>query len=156
MSSTLSAKITIEKANQEAIRTLFESADADYRATHSELKNTPISAKEIDDSRGVLWVARVDGEVVGHVALGKLREDVYEIKRLLVVDEYRRIGIARKLLAVLEEFAKSAGAKSLVLETGTMQPAAISLYRRLNFEEVDAFFPYEKHPKSVFFEKHLE
>jgi GNAT superfamily N-acetyltransferase len=52
-----------------------------------------------------------------------------ELKRMFVVREARGLGLARRMLALLEEDARRAGRVRMVLETGTMQPEAIALYR---------------------------
>lgn len=51
-----------------------------------------------------------------------------EVKRMFVVREARGQGLARRVLARLEETARAAGRVRMVLETGLMQPEAIALY----------------------------
>ncbi|WP_398655736.1 GNAT family N-acetyltransferase [Streptomyces kanamyceticus] len=51
-----------------------------------------------------------------------------ELKRMYVTPEARGLGLARRILAVLEEDAKAAGRHRMVLETGTKQPEAVELY----------------------------
>ncbi|WP_447039218.1 GNAT family N-acetyltransferase [Streptomyces sp. DSM 118878] len=51
-----------------------------------------------------------------------------ELKRMYVTPEARGLGLARRILAVLEQDARAAGRTRMVLETGTKQPEAISLY----------------------------
>lgn len=51
-----------------------------------------------------------------------------ELKRMFVVPEARGQGIARLILARLEEDAREAGRTRMVLETGVHQPEAIALY----------------------------
>ncbi|MGW0533492.1 GNAT family N-acetyltransferase [Streptomyces sp. NPDC003032] len=51
-----------------------------------------------------------------------------ELKRMYVTPEARGLGLARRILAVLEDDAKAAGRARMVLETGTKQPEAIALY----------------------------
>ncbi|GAA1199809.1 GNAT family N-acetyltransferase [Streptomyces hebeiensis] len=51
-----------------------------------------------------------------------------EIKRMYVVPEARGRGLSRLVLAALEDDARAAGRTRMVLETGTKQPEAISLY----------------------------
>ncbi|MFD5316205.1 GNAT family N-acetyltransferase [Streptomyces sp. NPDC127098] len=56
-----------------------------------------------------------------------------EIKRMFVVREARGRGLSRIILARLEEDARAAGRKRMVLETGTEQPEAIALYRSAGY-----------------------
>jgi GNAT superfamily N-acetyltransferase len=51
-----------------------------------------------------------------------------EIKRMYVIPQARGRGLARLVLAALEDNARAAGRTRMVLETGTKQPEAISLY----------------------------
>ncbi|MEU5955113.1 GNAT family N-acetyltransferase [Streptomyces sp. NPDC047525] len=51
-----------------------------------------------------------------------------EIKRMYVTPEARGLGLARRILAALEDDARTAGRTRMVLETGTKQPEAIALY----------------------------
>jgi GNAT superfamily N-acetyltransferase len=72
-----------------------------------------------------------------------------EIKRMFVVPEARGRGLARRLLAELEATAAAAGRTRMVLETGTKQPEAISLYRSSGYVPVDKFGYYREHELSV-------
>ncbi|MDT0323027.1 GNAT family N-acetyltransferase [Streptomyces millisiae] len=56
-----------------------------------------------------------------------------EIKRMFVVREARGRGLSRIILARLEEDARAAGRKRMVLETGTAQPEAMALYRSAGY-----------------------
>ena len=72
-----------------------------------------------------------------------------EIKRMYVVEAARRRGLARKMLAHLEESARQAGADALVLETGYAQPEAVALYRSAGYVDVPRFGHYADAPGSV-------
>ena len=49
-----------------------------------------------------------------------------ELKRMYVEPEFRRRGIAQAVLHELEDWARELGYTAMVLETGTLQPQAIS------------------------------
>ncbi len=51
-----------------------------------------------------------------------------ELKRMYVVPQARGRGLARRILAALEDDAKAAGRSRMVLSTGSEQPEAIALY----------------------------
>jgi len=91
----------------------------------------------------------------GVVACGAVRldDDFAEIKRMYVVPEMRRKGVARHLLRHLEMATASAGRSAVRLETSTAQPEAIALYEGAGFARIDAFPPYEPDARSVFMEK---
>ncbi|MEU6767169.1 GNAT family N-acetyltransferase [Streptomyces sp. NPDC046853] len=63
-----------------------------------------------------------------------------EIKRMYVTPEARGLGLARRILAALEDDARSAGRIRMVLETGTKQPEAIALYTSTGYTPAPAKF----------------
>ncbi|WP_078840588.1 GNAT family N-acetyltransferase [Streptomyces antioxidans] len=62
-----------------------------------------------------------------------------EIKRMFVVRAARGRGLARRILAALEDSAREAGRLRMVLETGTEQPEAIALYTSSGYTPVTKF-----------------
>ncbi|MYW69240.1 GNAT family N-acetyltransferase [Streptomyces sp. SID8379] len=65
-----------------------------------------------------------------------------ELKRMYVTPEARGLGLARRILAALEEDARAAGRVRMVLETGTKQPEAIALYLSSGYEPCAKFGHY--------------
>jgi GNAT superfamily N-acetyltransferase len=79
-----------------------------------------------------------------------------ELKRMFVLPEARGLGLARRLLALLEEDAREAGRIRMVLETGIHQPEAIGLYTSSGYEPAEAKFGYYRfEEESRCFVKHL-
>jgi GNAT superfamily N-acetyltransferase len=78
-----------------------------------------------------------------------------EIKRMFVSPAVRRQGLARRLLAALEDSARDAGVEVLALETGTMQPEAIALYESQGFAPTIRFGHYADSDLSRYFAKGL-
>ena len=74
---------------------------------------------------------------------------------MYVEPDQRGAGVGRAILVALEEAASQLGARRVVLETGVHQTAAISLYRRAGFKQVDCWGEYASAPTSVCFEKNL-
>ncbi|GAA1865469.1 GNAT family N-acetyltransferase [Myceligenerans crystallogenes] len=64
-----------------------------------------------------------------------------ELKRMFVVKDFRRRGLAKRLMEELESAAREAGLTRLVLETGTGQPEAVALYEKLGWTRIP---PYGK------------
>lgn len=94
----------------------------------------------VDGRKDLLWVARTEeGEAIGCVALRVLRDDQVEVKHLYVVPDARRRGVAAALMDAFEAEAARRDA-AIVLETGTEQPEAISLYRGRGYADRG---PYE-------------
>ncbi|UNZ18852.1 GNAT family N-acetyltransferase [Streptomyces sp. 891-h] len=79
-----------------------------------------------------------------------------ELKRMFVVPQARGQGLARRILALLEQDAREAGRTRMVLETGTKQPEAIALYTSAGYEPtVEKFGFYRFHEDSRCFTKPL-
>lgn len=114
-----------------------------------------LPTRDIAPGAGVFLVAWLDGEPVGSGAVRRLGDDQAEIKRMYVVPEARRQGIARALLAALEEEARRLGVAALILETGERQPEAIALYHSAGFERCPCWGDYLASPLAVCFAKPL-
>ncbi len=83
------------------------------------------------------------------------RDGDAELKRMYVVEEMRGRGLARRILAALEEDARAAGRVRMVLETGTKQPEAIALYASSGYEPCEKFGFYRFHEDSRCYAKTL-
>lgn len=96
---------------------------------------------------GTFLVGTLDGDVVAtgaltapgglHAADAAATDDALELERLHVHPEYQRRGFGRRMVAALERRARERGAAELVLETTTLQSAALAFYDALGFEAVD-------------------
>lgn len=67
-----------------------------------------------------------------------------EVKRMYVLPEFRRLGIAEALLNELVKKAKSKDYKYLVLQTGCEMNDAIDFYKEFGFEIIPNYNQYEK------------
>jgi GNAT superfamily N-acetyltransferase len=116
---------------------------------------TPPSASDIS----VVLVARDDGgTALGCGALRVLGDGVAEVKRMYVAPAARGRGVAKAVLAGLEEAARERGWTTLRLETGPRQPEAIGLYSQAGYRPIEAFGAYVDAPDaedSLFFERFL-
>ncbi|MDM7829719.1 GNAT family N-acetyltransferase [Cellulomonas edaphi] len=116
-----------------------------------------------DEAQGVgdlgTWVARVDGRPVGCVSLRAPRDGYpagsAELKKLYIEADARGAGVARALLAAVDEKARSLGFTDLVLQTGIRQPEAIRLYLATGWRPIAPFGPYESDLHSLCFGKPL-
>jgi len=91
----------------------------------------------------VVLVARDDdGTPLGCGALRPLGPGEAEVKRMYVVPAARGRGISRLVLTGLEAEAVARGWRTLRLETGNRQPAAVGLYTSAGYRPVEAFGHY--------------
>jgi putative acetyltransferase len=83
-----------------------------------------------------------------------------ELKRMYVRPEFRGAGVASAIIAQLERDAATTGARTVRLETGDKQAAAMRFYTREGYRVCAAFPPYTEMnahaiATSVFMEKAL-
>ncbi|MEU0739085.1 GNAT family N-acetyltransferase [Streptomyces sp. NPDC006134] len=83
------------------------------------------------------------------------RDGDAELKRMFVIEQMRGRGLARRILAALEEDARAAGRTRMVLETGTKQPEAVALYLSSGYEPCEKFGYYRFHESSLCYAKKL-
>jgi len=121
----------------------------------------PVDPDDFRPPRGEVLVGYIDGRPVasgswrsaGVDRLGTTR--TAEVKRVLVIPELRRRGLARRLLTEIEERVRKAGHEAVILLTGLRQPEAIELYRRSGYTPIAGFGHYADDAGCVFFGKRL-
>ena len=84
-------------------------------------------------------LAYLDGEPVGSGCFKKFNTDSIEIKRMYVVPEHRKKGIASRILYEMETWAIELNYTYAMLETGNKQPEAIELYQNLGYTITDNY-----------------
>lgn len=90
------------------------------------------------------------------VACGAIKHyenSVFEVKRMYVPLQFRKKGYALLILNELEKWAKELNYSSLILETGSKQPEAISLYLKYGFNKIPNYGQYRGIVNSVCFKK---
>lgn len=105
-----------------------------------EMKRAP--AHEFDPPSGRFFVLLDGCETAAGGGFRFHQEGVCEVKRMWTHPAYRRRGLAVRVLGALEDAARLAGYRRLVLETGPNQPEAASLYRARGYEPIEPFGPY--------------
>lgn len=108
----------------------------DYQGFDEELRDLP---GPYAPPRGVLFLARHDGDAVGCVGVRPAGERVAELKRLYVRAPGRGLGAGRALTLAALGFARDAGYETMRLDTLPQMEQAQALYRSLGFREIDAY-----------------
>lgn len=129
------------------------------RAELTERYGTPDSepgpAPTAADSTVFLLARDAAREAIGCGALRELGDRAGEVKRMYVVPERRRSGVAGAVLAALEAEATRRGWTLLKLETGTEQPDAMAFYERHGYRRIPNFGHYAGSELSVCYEREL-
>ncbi|MEU6089114.1 GNAT family N-acetyltransferase [Streptomyces sp. NPDC047085] len=143
---------------------LNDEVQAEYHLRYGDGGDaTVLDAADFDPPRGVYLIAYDEHD--RPVATGGWRsqddngegneDGDAELKRMFVVAEMRGLGLARRILAELEEDARAAGRVRMVLETGTKQPEAIALYTSTGYEPCVKFGYYRHYEDSRCYAKRL-
>lgn len=103
----------------------------------------------------VFLVARVDGTAVGCGALRRIDDHAVEVKRMFVVARERGSGVARAILTALEDEARAAGARRVLLETGSRQDEAIAFYEREGYRRCECWGAYAQSEISLCYGRDL-
>ena len=128
----------------------------DYLATlYPPETNILLDIEALADPRMRIFLLHLDGEPVGCGGIW-LHDDYAEVKRFYVIPSARGMGLARAIMARLDDEARAVGMKIIRLEVGVSQPAALGLYHALGYIQRGPFGDYPTDdPRSVFMEKAL-
>ena len=103
--------------------------------------------EELENQCAAFLVAEDEsGKVLGYAGLLVMMDEGY-ITNVAVFPEYRRLGVAAKIIEVYMNFAKANQLAFLTLEVRPSNAAAIALYQRFGFEEVGRRKNYYDLPK---------
>lgn len=134
----------------EAAQTLFReyerwlNLDICFQNFEQELLNLPGKYAKPD---GRLLLALANEKTAGCVALRKIEENVCEMKRLFVREEFRGFGLGEKLIEKLIAEAREIGYGRIRLDTlpGKMRKA-VKLYESFGFRQIASYCesPYKE------------
>ena len=94
---------------------------------------------EISPPTGCFLVAYADGEPVGCGAFKRLDDEACEVKRVYVAPHARGLGLARTILAALEDAAREAGYSVARLDTGARLEGAVELFRTSGYADIQDY-----------------
>lgn len=117
------------KLNYEWIQTLFKIEEHDR-----EILDNPI--EYIINKGGQIFLALVDGEAVGTVALINEGENSFELAKMAVTAKFQGLKIGDKLMSACLDYAKKNGIKRVFLLSNRKLFPAINLYKKFGFQEI--------------------
>ena len=153
-------KIKMAAVDEPAVRELLvEVLDELAQRYGGNGDDTPVAADDFTAPNGAFFVASGStasgwasglasgsdsggARLIGCAGWRRHGEDA-ELKRMFTTKAARGRGLARRLLATVEESARGAGFRRLILETGERQPEAIALYRSAGYVRIDNFGFYK-------------
>ena len=146
-------RIALESAAQPEVRRLIDALDAYQMPLYPAESHHGIDIVALSKPDVLFAVARTASQQAvgcGAVVLGPAYG---ELKRMWVNPDYRGQGIGRAVLDYLESKAQLRGCRRFTLETGVLQPEALTLYQRAGYVRCDPFGDYTEDPNSVFMHK---
>lgn len=143
-------KVTIvdfnEKYEQDFAQLNFEWLEKYFYIEEYDKNVLQNPQKYILNDGGHIMFALIDGKVVGTVALIKRDDNVFELSKMAVTEEYQGLKIGQKLMYASIDYAGRTGVKRLFLDSNTKLTPAITLYNKVGFKEIPVpkDTPYER------------
>ena len=121
-------------------------SDNDF-ANYLQLQDYDLELENLDKKYGLpkgrLYIATVEGDVAGCIALRNIDDKSCELKRLYVRPEFRGNQIAQMLIEQIISDARDIGYKQILLDTLPFLKSAIYIYEKLGFYQIR---PYNDSP----------
>ncbi|ODG89978.1 MULTISPECIES: helix-turn-helix domain-containing GNAT family N-acetyltransferase [Bacillaceae] len=87
----------------------------------------------LNPNGGELWVAEVNGEIVGSIAITKTNESVAQLRWFVLDEKSQGLGIGKKLIETALNFCKENQFEHVFLWTVSTLETARHLYKKYNF-----------------------
>lgn len=136
-----------QPTDAEAVRRLFirvnrDLAPPDQRAAFETYIEASLG-DEIDriddyyrrDKGGEFWVVCRGDALAGMFGVERLDPRRAELRRMYVTPEFRRQGLAKRMLIHAERYCRDAGFEELILSTSEVQEAALAFYRAAGYRQ---------------------
>jgi len=91
----------------------------------------------IVETGGAIFLAKVDGAIVGSAALIHEHDGVYELAKMTVIPSWQGKGISKLLLEKCLEKAKDLRANKIILFSNHQLRTALGLYLKYGFRYID-------------------
>jgi GNAT superfamily N-acetyltransferase len=154
--------------NLEYMSWCFDGVEKQFAIPHSDIVGMPVHeyvATVIDKvcgdppPKGVFYLIKLDGQLVGMGGLRRLGDGVAEIKRVYVRPECRGKNLGELILQRLIADAKAFGYHKLCLDTALFMTSAHRIYERNGFIDCaayqDAEVPPEFHTRWRFMQREI-
>lgn len=87
----------------------------------------------LDNAGGDLWIAEVNGQIIGSIAITLYSEQVAQLRWFVIDEKFQGLGIGKKLMDTAIAFCEAQGYQHVFLWTVHILEAARYLYRKYNF-----------------------
>ncbi len=132
----------ISKASRSDIKKLFE---IENKVFENDCMAMKLPSFYYHVKKNFLYKVEVDGKIAGYI-LWLNRKSFYRLYSLAILQDYRKLGLASKLLDFSLEKLRD---KNLQLEVRESNEKAISLYEKYGFKKVKTLKDYYENENGV-------
>jgi len=143
-----------DPASPEA-RAMIEALWEEIETRYGFKAPNPFDPVSFEGTRSGFWIAFVNNEPVGSIAIAPLSEHEAELDIMYVAPFFRGSGIAKELMASLEQHAKENDLIIIKLRAGLPQPEALRFYQKMGFTRIPAFGKWINDSTAICFEKKI-
>jgi N-acetylglutamate synthase-like GNAT family acetyltransferase len=123
---------------QEHVKRLnYEWIEKYFRLEKGDIASLSNPQEHIIDQGGFIFYAKLDGNIVGTASLLKKSENVFELGKMAVSASAQGLGVGTCLMEHCIKVAREKQIQTLVLYSNTQLAAAIHLYQKYGFVEVE-------------------
>lgn len=108
----------------------------DFTLEPHDLEQLDHPETHILPNQGAIFLARLDDEIVGTVALVNTGETGFELAKMSVTPKAQGRGIGKQLCLAALDYARQIGLRSVWLESNRRAKTALALYEKVGFREV--------------------
>ena len=96
------------------------------------------------DEYSTIILAKLNDEILGYAIIQKTPDELLQILKIAVIEQYHKLGIATKLFEQIELFKKVERLYNILLEVNEHNEKAISFYKKMEFKELNRREKYYK------------
>jgi len=144
--------VEIVKISTQKARDQIEAFEKYQASLYPAESNHPVSL-EILSTQNTIFYGVLENENILAIGALEVFKNYGEIKRVFVIEAHRGKGLAKRIMAALENFLFEQSIKSVKLKIGILQYEALGLYRKLGYKECHAFGTHRPDSDSVFMTK---
>ena len=138
--------MNFRKLTEQDDRAIAELIRSNLRKYHLDIPGTVYFDKGLDhlsvyynDPRRVYYVLEEDDSVIGGIGFAEFDgfDECCELQKLYLRDDHKGKRIGYRMVRYLEERAEESGYRRIYLETHTNLEAAIHLYEKCGYREIE-------------------
>lgn len=147
--------ITPRRYDDPEVQALVADVQQYYVAIYGGEDHDETAPEAFAPPHGLFLLGLDDGRPVAMGGFRRVDDVTVEIKRMYVAPEAQRRGWGRRMVQALEDGARAAGARRMVLNTGNRQQPAIRLYESVGYLPGERYGHYADEPGACFYAKAL-